>query len=79
MTALQPSQFLMIGALLAAGVLAYAIVLRWLPVIVPAIVLAGFALEPALQLRFTLILLGWLALLYLAPAAFLRIMACAFQ
>jgi hypothetical protein len=68
MTAFQPSELLFTGILIVAGIFAYAIVLRWLMVIVPAILLVGFAFEPDVQLRFTLTLLGWLAVLYLLPA-----------
>jgi hypothetical protein len=50
-----------------AAAIAWLALLRWLIVIVPAIVLVGFAFAPELQLRFTATLLGVLALLYLPP------------
>lgn len=52
-------------ALVAAVGIAWLAVLRWLFVIVPAIMLFGFAFEPELQLRFTAVLIGLLAILYL--------------
>ena len=54
-------------ALVVAAAIAWLAVLRWLFVIVPAIMLFGFAFEPELQLRFTATLLGVLAILYLPP------------
>jgi hypothetical protein len=54
-------------ALLLAIAVAYLAILRWLIVIVPLIVLVGFAFEPDMQLRFTAVLLGALAILYLPP------------
>lgn len=54
-------------ALIAAAAIAWLAILRWLIVIVSAIMLVGFAFEPELQLRFTATLLGVLALLYLPP------------
>jgi hypothetical protein len=54
-------------ALLLATAVAYLAILRWLILIVPMIVFVGFAFEPAMQLRFTAVLLGILAILYLPP------------
>jgi hypothetical protein len=54
-------------ALVVAAAIAWLALLRWLIVIVPAIVLVGFAFAPELQLRFTMTLFGMLALLYLPP------------
>jgi hypothetical protein len=54
-------------ALIAAAAIAWLALLRWLIVIVPAIVLVGFTFAPELQLRFTMTLFGVLALLYLPP------------
>jgi hypothetical protein len=54
-------------ALVAAVAITWLTLLRWLIVIVPAIVLVGFAFAPELQLRFTAVLLGLLAILYLPP------------
>lgn len=54
-------------ALVAAVAITWLALLRWLIVIVLAIVLVGFAFAPELQLRFTMTLLGMLALLYLPP------------
>ncbi|NJN37020.1 MAG: hypothetical protein HC794_08135 [Nitrospiraceae bacterium] len=51
----------------AAVAIAYLAAIRWLVAIVPAIVLVGFAFEPATQVRFTAALLGMLAILYLPP------------
>ncbi|MGL4439506.1 MAG: hypothetical protein ACRCUE_09550 [Bosea sp. (in: a-proteobacteria)] len=50
-------------ALVVAAAIAWLAILRWLIVIVPAIVLVSFAFAPELQLRFTATLLGALALL----------------
>lgn len=52
-------------ALVATVTIVYLAILRCLIVIVPAVVLVGFAFEPGLQLRFTATLLGYLAILYL--------------
>jgi hypothetical protein len=54
-------------ALVVAAAIAWLALLRWLIVIVPAIVLVGFAFAPEMQLRFTATLFGVLALLYLPP------------
>lgn len=54
-------------ALVVAAAIAWLALLRWLIVIVPVIVLVGFAFAPELQLRFTATLLGVLAILYLPP------------
>jgi hypothetical protein len=54
-------------ALVAAVAIAWLAILRWLIVIVPAVVLVGFAFERELQLRFTAVLLGVMAILYLPP------------
>jgi hypothetical protein len=54
-------------ALIAAAAIAWLALLRWLIIIVPAIVLVGFAFAPELQLRFTMTLVGVLALLYVPP------------
>lgn len=54
-------------ALVMAAAIAWLVLLRWLIVIIPAIVLVGFAFPPELQLRFTATLLGVLAILYLPP------------
>ncbi|MBX9911048.1 MAG: hypothetical protein K2Z25_20375 [Beijerinckiaceae bacterium] len=51
-------------ALVAAVAITWLALLRWLIVIVPAIVLVGFAFLPELQLRFTAVLIGLLAILY---------------
>ena len=51
-------------ALVAAVAITWLALLRWLIVIVPAIVLVGFAFAPELQLRFTAVLIGLLAILY---------------
>lgn len=55
------------AALFAAAGVAWLALLRWLIVIIPTVVLVGFAFAPELQLRFTMTLLGVLALLYLPP------------
>jgi len=52
-------------ALVVMAAIAWLALLRWLIVIVPAVLLVGFAFEPDLQLRFTATLIGLLALLYL--------------
>lgn len=52
-------------ALVVAAAIAWLAVLRWLIVIVAAIVLIGFAFAPELQSRFTAMMLGVLAILYL--------------
>ena len=54
-------------ALVAAVTIAWLAALRWLVVIVLAVILVGFAFESDLQLRFTAALLGVLAILYLPP------------
>jgi hypothetical protein len=54
-------------ALVATVTILYLAILRCLIVIVPGVVLVGFAFEPGLQLRFTATLLGVLAILYLPP------------
>jgi hypothetical protein len=54
-------------ALLAVVAIAWLAILRWLIVIVPATMLVGFAFEPEMQLRFTAVLLGILAILYVPP------------
>ncbi len=51
--------------LLAVAGVAYLALLRWLIVVVPTIMLIGFAFEPDLQVKFTVALLGVLAILYL--------------
>ncbi len=56
-------------ALLAVVAVAYLALMRWLIVIVPAIMLVGFAFEPDMQQRFTSTLLGLLAILYVPPLA----------
>jgi hypothetical protein len=53
------------AALLAVAGVAYLALLRWLIVVVPTIVLIGFAFESDLQVKFTVALLGVLAILYL--------------
>lgn len=53
------------AVLLAAAGVAYLALLRWLIVVVPTIIIVGFAFEPDLQLKFTVALLGVLAILYL--------------
>ncbi len=58
-------------ALLAVVAVVYLALMRWLIVIVPTIMLVGFAFESELQLRFTAALLGVLAILYLPPLAVL--------
>lgn len=55
------------AALVGAAAVAWLALLRWLIVIVPTVVLIGFAFAPELQLRFTMTALGVLALLYLPP------------
>jgi hypothetical protein len=52
-------------ALIATAAIAWLALLRWLIVIVPAIMLVGFAFTPELQLRFTAVFIGLLAILYL--------------
>lgn len=54
-------------ALVAVAAVAYLAILRWLIVIVPGVVVVGFAFEAKLQLLFTAALLGVLAILYLPP------------
>jgi hypothetical protein len=54
-------------ALVVAAAIAWLALMRLLIVIVPAIILVGFAFEPEMQLRFTAALLGVLAILYLPP------------
>jgi hypothetical protein len=54
-------------ALIVTVTILYLAILRCLIVIVPGVVLVGFAFEPGLQLRFTAILLGVLAILHLPP------------
>jgi hypothetical protein len=51
--------------LLAIAFVACLALMRWLVLIVPVIILVGFAFEPELQLRFTATLLGLLAILCL--------------
>jgi hypothetical protein len=51
-------------ALVSAVAITWLALLRWLIVIFPAIVLVGFAFEPEMQLRFTAVLIGLLAILY---------------
>jgi Mn2+/Fe2+ NRAMP family transporter len=53
--------------LLAIAFVACLALMRWLVLIVPLIILVGFAFEPELQLRFTATLLGLLAILTLPP------------
>lgn len=53
--------------LLAIAFVACLALMRWLVLIVPLIMLVGFAFEPELQLRFTATLLGLLAILTLPP------------
>ncbi len=53
--------------LLAIAFVACLALMRWLVLIVPVIILVGFAFEPELQLRFTATLLGLLAILTLPP------------
>jgi dephospho-CoA kinase len=54
-------------ALLMTAALAYLALMRWLILIVPTIILVGFAFDADMQLRFTVVLLGLLTLLYLPP------------
>lgn len=54
-------------ALLMTAALAYLALMRWLILIVPTIILLGFAFDDDMQLRFTVVLLGLLALLYVPP------------
>jgi hypothetical protein len=56
-------------ALVVAAAIAWLAILRRLIVIVPGVVLVGFAFEPEMQLRFTAVLIGLLAILYLPPLA----------
>lgn len=51
-------------AFVAVVGIAWLAVLRWLVFIVPAIILVSFAFEPEMQLRFTAVLIGLLAILY---------------
>jgi hypothetical protein len=51
--------------LLAVSGIAYLALLRWLIVVVPTTIIVGFAFEPDLQVKFTVALLGVLAILYL--------------
>ncbi len=71
MTAVEISHWIgltLVGvALLAMVAIAWLVLMRWLIVIVPAIMLVSFAFEPEMQLRFTATLLGVLAILYLPP------------
>lgn len=74
MTIIMAGEVLLWSATLLAGtgLLAIAFVaclalMRWLVLIVPVIILVGFAFEPELQLRFTATLLGLLAILTLPP------------
>mgnify|MGYP007006645364 CR=1 FL=1 len=71
MTAADVPQGIAIGvaciALLTLAALAYLALMRWLILIVPTIILVGFAFDADMQLRFTVVLLGLLALLYLPP------------
>ena len=60
-------------ALVVAAAIAWLALLRWLIVIVPGVVLVGFAFAPELQLRFTMTLFGVLALLYLPPLLMARV------
>jgi hypothetical protein len=57
------------GMVVAGVAVVYLALMRWLIVIVPTIMLVGFAFESDLQLRFTAALLGVLAILYLPPLA----------
>ncbi len=50
-------------ALLMTAALAYLALMRWLILIVPTIILVGFAFDADMQLRITVVLLGLLALL----------------
>jgi hypothetical protein len=52
-------------ALVTAVAITWLAILRWLIVIVPTVVLVGFVFEPEMQLRFTAVLIGLLAILYL--------------
>lgn len=61
------------AALVSVAAVAYLALLRWLIVIVPVIVLVGFAFEPQLQMRFTAALLGVLGALYLPPLILARV------
>jgi hypothetical protein len=54
-------------ALLMTAALAYLALMRWLILIVPTIILLGFAFDADMQLRFTVVLLGLLALLSVPP------------
>ena len=54
-------------ALVAAAAVAWLALLRWLIIIVPTVVLVGFAFAPELQMRFKMTVLSVLALLYLPP------------
>ena len=54
-------------ALLMTAALAYLALMRWLILIVPTIILLGFAFDADMQLRFTVVLLGLLALLFVPP------------
>ena len=71
MTAANVTQGIAIGvvciALLTLAAFAYLALMRWLILIVPTIILVGFAFEADMQLRFTIVLLGLLALLYVPP------------
>ena len=71
MTAADVAQGIAIGvaciALLTLVALAYLALMRWLILIVPTIILVGFAFDADMQLRFTVVLPGLLALLYLPP------------
>lgn len=71
MTAADVAQGIAIGvaciALLTLAALAYLALMRWLILIVPTIILVGFAFDTDMQLRLTVVLLGLLALLYVPP------------
>jgi hypothetical protein len=54
-------------ALLMTAALAYLALMRWLILIVPTIILVGFAFDADMQLRITVVLLGLLALLSVPP------------
>lgn len=54
-------------ALLMTAALAYLALMRWLILIVPTIIMLGFAFDADMQLRFTVVLLGLLALPHVPP------------
>jgi hypothetical protein len=65
---MQAGALVLVGiALLMLAAIAYFALMRWLILIVPAIVLVGFAFDAEMQWKFTAALVGLLALLYLPP------------